>query len=93
MTGRTGQWCSVGCGSTGGHVFNVGGCVLTTGETGEWRSVGSGLQVDMGTGVGQAVAVGHSILSYSVSDDIITNTEVHYGWLCVCVCVCVCVCD
>ena len=62
--------------STGGHVYNIDWCLLMTGETGEWHSVGTGLQVDIGTGVGQAVAVGHSLLSYSVSDDIITNTEV-----------------
>ena len=62
-----------------------------TGETGEWHSVGTGLQVDIDTGVGQAMAVGHSLLSYSVSDDIITNTEVLWLALCVCLCVCVCV--
>ena len=72
--------------STGGHVYNIDCCLLMTGETGEWRSVGTGLQVDIGTGVGQAVAVGHSLLSYSVSDDIITNTEVQ--WLALYVCVC-----
>ena len=53
------------------------------GETGEWRSVGGGLQVDVDTGVGRAVAVGHSTLSYSVSADIVTNTEVHGAGLCV----------
>ncbi|KAL8601945.1 hypothetical protein ACOMHN_008437 [Nucella lapillus] len=52
--------------------------ITDKGETGEWQSSSSSssVEVDRQTGVGRAVSVGHSVLSYSVSLDVITNTEV-----------------
>ncbi|XP_070200007.1 nuclear pore membrane glycoprotein 210-like [Littorina saxatilis] len=50
--------------------------VTTRGDTGDWHSEGGAVQVDTETGVAQAVAVGHSILTYAVTADIVTNTEV-----------------
>ncbi|XP_076471495.1 nuclear pore membrane glycoprotein 210-like [Babylonia areolata] len=50
--------------------------VTDKGETGVWHSSSSSVQVDRQTGVGRAVSVGHSVLAYTVSPDVVTNTEV-----------------
>lgn len=46
------------------------------GVKGGWKSSSRALQVDSQTGEAHAVAVGQSSLSYQISPDIVTNTEV-----------------
>ena len=48
------------------------------GDAGWWRREGNALLVNAKTGLSKATHVGHSVVIYAVSEEIVTNTEVQY---------------